>query len=115
MRKRRGIAEQHVVGPERRAQRASAVAGCRLNEDVLERRLAQDAMIGHAVQPHATGDAQILQAGFFVQLAGHADQHFFRHLLDAGGDVGVVLVQLAKLVEVRGRFAKVCRESPILR
>ena len=69
------------------------------------------ALIGHAVQAYTAGNAQLLQAGLAVQLLRHGEQDFFRHLLDAGRDVGVMLVELAQFSEVRRRVAKVGRKA----
>ncbi len=69
-------------------------------------------MIGHAIQAHTAGNAQPLQPGLFLATAAAiAEQHFFGNLLDAGRDVGIMLVQFAKLIEVRRRIAKICGEA----
>src|SRR5216683_480338 len=67
------LAERGVVGIEGGADRAPAVAGGWLHVHFLERGLAQDAAIRHAVPRHA-------------------EQNLLGHGLDAGGDVGVVPV-----------------------
>ena len=50
--------------PERRAERAAGIAGRRLDPDVVERALAQQLAVGHAVQRDAAGQAEIARAGF---------------------------------------------------
>ena len=58
----RGLLEQLMPDEQRRAQRAAGVARGRLNPDVLERPLAQDAAVADAVERHAAGQAQVLHA-----------------------------------------------------
>ena len=55
------VAQQLVPDEQRRAERAAGVAGGRLDPDVLERPLAQDAAVADAVQRHAAGQAQVLR------------------------------------------------------
>ena len=56
-----GLTEDHVVPDQGRAHRAAAVAGRRLDEQFLERRLAQDATVGDAVERHAARQAEALE------------------------------------------------------
>src|SRR2546425_7762608 len=105
------LPEQRVVCPQRCSQRASTIAGGRLYIEFLERGVLEDAGIGHAVEAHTTGDAEPLQASLLAQVIGHANQQFLRNPLNAGRDVGVVLVQLRKFFKVPGRRSEVLGET----
>ena len=56
------LAELHVIGGERGAERAAGVAGRRLDPDALELAVAQDLAVGDAVERDAAGQAQVLDA-----------------------------------------------------
>ena len=102
-----GISQQHVVRPQRSSQCAAAISGRRLYEQLLEWRLPQDALVGNTVEAHAAGNAQPLHAGLFVNTSCQAQQNFLGDLLDARGDISVVLVEFAELVVVRRRRTEV--------
>jgi hypothetical protein len=70
--------------------------------------------VGYAVQRHATGHAQPLQAGLAVQRIHHVEHQLFGHLLDAGGDVGVELILLRHLVVVARLGSEVRRVTRAL-
>ncbi len=57
------LAEVHVVGGERRAERAAGVARRRLDPDALEGAVAQQLAVGDAVERDAAGEAEVLLAG----------------------------------------------------
>ena len=59
---------------ERGTDRATGVAGRGLHPEVLERALAHDAAVRHAVEGHATGHHEILGAGEIVRVL-HTPQH----------------------------------------
>ena len=63
-----------------RAQTAACVAGRRLHEQPVERPLAQEAAVGHAVQRDAARHAQVDASVRAVELAGLVEQD----LLQAG-------------------------------
>ena len=48
-----------VPGAQGRAQRAAGVAGGRLDPDVVKGAFAQQLAVGHAVQGHAAGQAEV--------------------------------------------------------
>ena len=104
-----------MLREQRRTERAAAVARRRLHEQILERRLAQDATVGDAVQRHAAGQAEAVEAGLGVQGARHGEHDLLGAVLDAGGDVGVVLVALGDALEVGRLVAEVTREARLLR
>ncbi len=79
---------------ERRAERASGIAGRGLYPEVLERALAHDASVGHAVEGHAARHAQVAKARPAVEIAGHPENDLLGHLLYAGGHVEVELLEL---------------------
>ena len=64
------LVQQLVPDEQGRAQRAAGVARRRLNPEVLERPLAQQPAVGDAVERHAAGQDQVLQAGLAVQVHG---------------------------------------------
>src|SRR5437868_4029493 len=105
------LAEERVVSPQCGSQGPSTVAGSRLNKNLLEGGLANNAAVGHAVQTYPTSDTQILHARGLLEIPRHAEHQFFGDLLNAGGDVGVMLVQLRNFVDVGRRFSEVLRKS----
>ena len=87
-----GVAEDGVVDVERCANRAAAVSGRRLHVELLERRLPEDPAIGHAVQGHAAGHAEAGKARLGMESQCHGEERLLCDELDAGCNVGVVLV-----------------------
>jgi len=69
------LAEQAVVGVERGADGAAAVAGGRLHVELLERRLPEDAAVGDAVERDAAGERQPRQPRLRVGRPRHRQQH----------------------------------------
>ena len=76
-----------------RAQRAAGVARRRLHPYVFESAIAQHLAVGHAVERDAAGEAQIFQAGFLAQRAGHSQHGFFGDGLHRCGEVHFALGQ----------------------
>ena len=68
-RRRARLAEQLMVRPQRRADRAAVVARRRLDVDLLEGGVAQDLAVGDGVQRDAARDAELLQAGVLLESA----------------------------------------------
>src|ERR1039458_5050542 len=101
------IPQQHVVGPQGGAQSTTTIPGGRLNEQLLEAGLPEDAMVGDTIQSHSSRHAELFQSCLSLEVSCHSQQNLFGDLLDAGSDVRVMLVQLTELVEVRRRIAKV--------
>ena len=66
------LAEKRVMDMEGRAQGAPAVAGRRLDEEILEGRLVEDPAVGHGIEGHASGHAELRQARPPVQDPGPA-------------------------------------------
>ena len=88
------VAERAVPGVEGRAERPAAITGGRLDVDLLERRLIQDAPVRHRVQGDSSGHAQFGETGLPVGLIRQLQDKLFGNVLNARGDVGVVLVVL---------------------
>jgi hypothetical protein len=74
-------------------QRASRVAGGRLDPDVLERALAEQLAVRHAVQRDASGEHQVPQPGLPVDVAAHAEHGVLGERLDARRQIHVPLLQ----------------------
>ena len=64
------LAKMHVVGGQGGAQGTAGVAGRGLYPDAVENILPQDLAVGHAVQGHAAGQAEVLGTGQALGLAG---------------------------------------------
>ena len=105
------MSEQGVVGVECGTDRTSAVAGSRLHIELVDRRLAHDAAVGDAVQCHASRHAQAFESRLLVDRSHHGEHDFLGDLLDARGDVGVVLVVANQLVVVSRLGTEVARIS----
>ena len=71
------------------AQGASCVAGRRLDPQRVETRFAVDTSVGHAIQRHASGEAEVPPAGRFAGVTGQAEDDFFRHDLDRPRNITV--------------------------
>ncbi len=80
---------EHVVGAQRRADRAAGVARRRLDPDAVETAVAQDLAVRDAVERDAARQAQLALAGLARNGAGHAQHDLLGHLLHRGGDVHV--------------------------
>jgi hypothetical protein len=65
--------QQLVPDKQRRAQRATGVTGGRLNPDMLERSIAENAAISHAVKRYTAGQAKLAPTRAAVGKAGHAE------------------------------------------
>ncbi len=72
-------------------QRAAGVAGRRLDPDVLERPLAQQPPVGHAVERHAAGHAQVLRARRSVDRLRHSHDDLLAHHLNGSGQIHLSL------------------------
>jgi hypothetical protein len=83
------------------AQRGAGVPGGRLHPDGVEWSLLQQARVGHAVEGHATGHAEVAVAGALVQPAGQVEDHLLESPLHAGGEVGVHRRPLASGLDAR--------------
>ena len=70
------------MGGKGRPQRPAGIACRGLNPDVLERTVAQHLAVGHAVERHPPGEAQIIHPSFPRQTPRQAQHYFFGHLLD---------------------------------
>ena len=87
------LIQGQVVGGQRRAERATGIAGGRLYPDMLEGPVAQHLAVGHAVECHAAGQAQVLHARLRAQCARHTQHGLFRDGLYRGRQVHVALGQ----------------------
>ena len=77
---------------QRHAERPAGVPGRRLNPDVLKRPFPQDPAVGHAVERHAAGQAEILHPGQLLCEPGGLEHDLFGHFLDGGCEVHVALL-----------------------
>ena len=80
-----------VPGGKSGSQRAARVARGGLNPDALENSFAQEAAVGHAIERHAAGHAQIFFAGQFPRVSGQPQHDFLRHGLNGARQVHVAL------------------------
>jgi hypothetical protein len=101
-----GILEVDAIRVERGAQRAARVAGRRRHEQALETGFGEEPCVGHAIERHATAEAQVGQAGFAPQRPRDVQQRVLEHRLHAGRAVGepaaVVALQIDRIVGVAG-------------
>ncbi len=94
------LAQQRVVGPQSARPSApppSPAAGWMYSSSKpVSRRIR---VLATLFRRDSASHAQPSSARFvFCNAARHAQQHFFGHLLNAGGDVRIVLVQLAQFL-----------------
>ena len=80
---------------QRRPERAPRIAGSGLDPEPLERPLAEQSAVGHAVERHATGQAEVREARLRMNVPGHSQDDLLEHLLDAGGEVHLPLGERA--------------------
>ena len=76
-----------------RTQRSAGITGRRLDPDVVECSVAQQATIGHTIEPDATRDDQVPHAGLCSNVAADAKDDLLGHILDAGRQVHVPLLE----------------------
>ena len=86
-----GIVEELVPDEQRHAQRAAGVPRRRLDPDVVERPLAQDAPVADAVERDAAGQAELAQPGLGVDVARRPQHRLLGNRLDRRGDVHLAL------------------------
>jgi hypothetical protein len=72
-----------------RAERPAGIARGRLDPDLLERTVAQDPAVAHAVERDAARHAQILRAGHFVHVTRRLEHRVFGDGLDRRREVHV--------------------------
>ena len=100
---RRDVLPESGGRVQRRAQRGARVPGGRLDPDLLERPLAQQPGVGHAVERDAARHRQTALAGLAVQPASEVEQHVLDGPLDRGGEVGVLGRPTVAALRQRGR------------
>ena len=109
----RPLLEVHVPGHQRRSQSTSGVARGGLDPQVLERTLAQDPAVAHAVERHTPRHAEVLLTRNLVDMAGHTEHGFLTdHLRSSAPDpsrVGSARIRVAGAVHQTGRGT--CRWS----
>ena len=86
---RTGSPTHLVPRPHRGADRSAIVACCGLHPDLLERPVAQDPLVGHAVQRDAACEAGRGLPRQLVGPPGHGEHHLLEHHLGGAGDVGL--------------------------
>ena len=64
------------------AERTARVAGGRLDPQLLERPLAEEAPVGYAVERHSPREAELVQSRLPVDGAGHSYHDLFTHRLN---------------------------------
>ena len=90
-RRRSGVVEQLVPDEERDPQRSPGIARRRLDPDVVERPLAQDAAVADAVECDPACQTQVPLAGLPVYVTGGREHDLLGDQLNRGGDVHVPL------------------------
>ena len=106
-----GLALEVMVGTQGRAQRPARVARGGLDPQALEAAVAEHLAVGHAVQGHAPGQAEVGQARLRGDGARQPQHDLVGHRLDGGGDVHVALGQ--ELVRPAGRTAEELVEAGV--
>ena len=76
-----------------RAQCPARITGRRLDPDVVECPVAQQTAIGHAIEPDAACHDEVLHAGLRANVAADAKEDLLGHILDAGRQVHVPLLE----------------------
>ena len=79
---------------QRGAEGAAGIARGRLNPNLIEGLLAQDAPVADAVQRDAAGQTQIAQAGLAPREARHLQHHFLGDVLNRSRKIHFTLRQL---------------------
>ena len=90
----------HVVGG---ADARAAVVRGGLDVDAPERRLVEDLAVHHAVERHAAGEAEIVDARSLVELPQHPEDDLLEPSLEGRRHVLVVRLQRRRREPVRGR------------
>ena len=76
-----------------RPQRPACIAGRRLDPDIVKCPLAQEPAIGHTVEPDSARHDQMPHPGSCSDVAADPEDDLFGHILDAGGQVHVPLLE----------------------
>ena len=74
-----------------RTQRTAGITGGGLDPDVFKGTFTQQAAIGHTVECHAAGQAEVFFAGIGMQRAGKTQHHFFGHGLNGCRQIHLAL------------------------
>src|SRR5262249_51178117 len=90
---RAGHARMAMGEAQRDAERASRIAGRRLDPEIFERSLALNASVAHAVQPPPARHTELLETGPFVRCPRHPEHHFFGDVLNRSREVELALRQ----------------------
>ena len=101
------VVQQLVPDEERDTERPAGVAGRRLNPQILERSLAEDAAVADTVERDAAGEAQVLHPRLLVYVAGTPEHDLLSHFLDGRGDIHIAMR------DPRVGFAWRCAEKPM--
>jgi hypothetical protein len=105
------LAEHVMRHVGRGPQARPAVVGRGLHVQVLEARLVADPAIHHAVQRHAAGEAERIEAGALVQGPQHRQLDLLQALLHRGGHVPVP--RLERLVAAGPERPELRDQAPI--
>src|SRR5215510_16387641 len=98
-----------MIRKESCTESSTPIAGRRLDVKFFKRGLAEDPSISHTVQRDSTGHAESLHTCLFVEMVSHVQQSFFRHGLNTGGYISVVMVPLTQLCIVCRLFSEIGR------
>ena len=96
-RRRAGAPSSRVTtdaGVVRPLRNLVGIAGRRLDEYLLERRLPYDPPVRYAVQAHSTRQAYTREAGLFMEIIHHAKDYLLADLLYRRGHIFVKTLQL---------------------
>src|SRR6478752_7393860 len=90
---RTGLIQQLMPDKQGRAERSAGVTGGRLNPNPLERPLAEQSLVRHAIQGNPTGQNEISLFSSTMQLARHSQHGVSQHGLNTGCQVSVSLLE----------------------
>ena len=88
------LLEVLMPGHQSGAQGRAGVAGGGLDPDPLEDPFPQQLAVGHAVEGHAAGEAEVGGTGVLVQAAGQLEHDLLGDHLDRGGQIHMELTEL---------------------
>src|SRR6185503_8502383 len=78
----------------RYAQSAAGITRRGLNPQLLERSLAENTTIAHAVQRDATGETQLIESRLAMRGAHHAQHDLLAHVLNRARQIHLALGEL---------------------
>ena len=85
------FSQMNVIGRQRSAECTTGIPGRGLNPNIVERAVAQDLAIGHAVEGDTPRQAKAVDPRFLCECPGQAQNNFFRYRLDGCGEIHMTL------------------------